>query len=109
MLKTHEVSQHHNQSIFEETGTNFEEFDANMFNNKSYQEGKRVPLHQPSTDVYDFSQGLPTRSKYNKSISTVNTDKIKSLKPQASPFMQKNVTTNMLEQSSTTWQGPSPQ
>lgn len=80
MLNTHEASHHHNLSIFEELAGNFEDLDANMFNNKSHQDGAKLPLHRPSTDIYDFSQPLPTSSKYNKSISTMNTDKIRSLK-----------------------------
>lgn len=109
MLNTQEISQHHFMSTFEDMGTNLEEFEFNIFNNKSHLDSNRAPLHQPSTDIYDFSQGLPTRNKYNNTISTTNTDKIRSLKQQASPFMQKKVTTNMFEQSSTNWQGQSNQ
>lgn len=105
MLNTHEASHHHNLSIFEELAGNFEDLDANVFNNKSHQDGHQLPLHRPSTDIYDFSQPLPTSSKYNKSISTMNTDKIRSLRHQASPFMQKKNAQNILEESSTNWQG----
>jgi len=66
--------------------------------------------HASGADNYGSSHAVPTRSKYGKSISTMNTDKAASLMQQASPFisakMSKDVAAHLHDQSSSHWQGP---